>query len=290
MTIEKWLKHATRKLEAANITTARLDALILLEDVTQKDRALLLANGDEVLSVESLSRLQKQLVRRANHEPLAYIRGKAEFFGREFKVTPATLQPRPETETMIELLKNIPDYNPPNMKARPSYLEQNVVVVDVGTGSGCLAITAQLEWPGPKVYATEINKDALVVAKQNAKKLGADVTFYQGNLLQPLLNLRSAFRAPSIVMANLPYVPDSHTINKAAMQEPPVAIFGGPDGLDLYRELFAQLAITEDRGLIAEYALTESLPFQHDKLAQIALAAGYNLIQTEGFIQIFTAA
>lgn len=274
MSITEWLAENTKRLEKANIATARLDALILLEDATGKDRARLLAHSDEILSVMILSQLQVAIERRTRHEPLAYIRCKSEFYGREFKVTPATLQPRPETETMIELLLR-------QVKSKKLTAGS---IVDVGTGSGCLAITAKLELPERIVIATDINTDALGVARQNSQKLGADVEFYQGNLLQPLIGLQSLTLSPFIVLANLPYVPDNHTINQAAMQEPRTAIFGGPDGLDLYRELFRQLESGEWQVM---NILTESLPFQHKALEQIANAAGFKLTQTEDFIQAF---
>ena len=210
--------------------------------------------------------------------PLAYIRGKAEFYGREFMVTPATLQPRPDTETMLELL--FEQVNGDKSKGNS--------IVDIGTGSGAIAITAKLEFPEFEVHATEINNDALKVARQNARNLGADVKFYQGNLLQPILNLQSSISNPFAMLVNLPYVPDGHTINQAAMQEQAVAIFGGPDGLDLYRQLFAQSSVSNPQSPIL--VLTESLPFQHKALAAIAKKSGYSLMKTQDFIQVFSAA
>ena len=265
--VDQWLKRATELLEASSVPMARLDALILLEEVTDKERGWLLAHPEFTLSVEQIALLDKLIERRANHEPLAYIRGKSEFYGREFIVTPATLQPRPETETMIKLFDELGSVK---------------VVADIGTGSGCLALTAKLEHPSLEIYATEINDEALDVAKLNAKKLDADVRFYQGNLLEPLYNLN----VPDVLLCNLPYVPDSHTINQAAMQEPEVAIFGGTDGLDLYRELFTQISKLKYK---PEYVLTESLPFQHIELEAIAKSAGYRLRQAEDFIQVFSS-
>ncbi len=278
MKAEAWLARAAKELGSSGISTARLDALVLLEDATGKDRAWILAHTGFELQASNVQKLDKQIKRRAAHEPLAYIRGKSEFYGREFKVTPATLQPRPETETMLELLFE---------QVESGKLKVGSVI-DVGTGSGAIAITAKLEWPEVNVYATEINGDALEVARQNARKLDADIQLYQGNLLEPLTsgiwNLESGKLA---ILANLPYVPDSHTINQAAMQEPKVAIFGGEDGLDLYRELFTQISNIKYQILVM---LTESLPFQHQALADIARTAGYELQQTEDFIQIFCPA
>ncbi len=268
----------TELLTDAGIVTARLDTLLLMEDVTGKERAWILAHHEFVLDKKSIIKLGELVKRRANHEPLAYIRGRSEFYGREFLVTPDTLQPRSETETMIDLLKNLLEHNYDVSRVRPWKM------VDVGTGSGCLAITAKLEWPEAEVYATEINGAALKVAKMNAVKLRADVKFYKGNLLQPVSSLASS-PLPLILLCNLPYVPDNHTINKAAMQEPAVAIFGGEDGLDLYRELFIQIRKVS---VAPRYVLTESLPFQQKKLAEIAKEHDYIQTEEEDFIQIFS--
>lgn len=260
-TTSNWLSFAEQKLK--DIPTARLDALVLLEDALQKDRSYILAHREQELDADLLRKLNQRIERRAKHEPLAYIRGKSEFYGREFLVSSDTLEPRPETETMIEQLKKL------GVKT----------VCDVGTGSGCLAITAKLEMPTTKVLAIEINDEALKIAKQNAAKLHAEVEFFNGNLLEPIKN-----KEIDVLLCNLPYVPDSHTINEAAMHEPKIAIFGGADGLDLYRQLFLQI---EKRTQKPKYILTESLPFQHHGLASIARNYGYVLQKTDDFIQVF---
>lgn len=244
-----------------------MDALVLLEDVTARDRGWLLAHPEFELAPHSVATLNALVERRKLHEPLAYIRGKSEFYGREFIVSMATLQPRAETETMVDELKKLDIIDP--------------IIIDIGTGSGCLAVTAKLELPGSKVYATEINDDALSIAKQNAKKLQADVNFYEGNLLEPVLNDGVS---PTVLMCNLPYVPDSYAINRPAMQEPKVAIFGGADGLDLYRELFDQIS---KNATTVQFVLTESLPFQHTTLAEIARSHGFIQINALDFIQVF---
>ncbi len=267
MNVGAWLKQAVSVLESKS-PTARLDAEIILADCLSKDRAWVLANTDHQLKPEMVSQLDKLVVRRAAHEPLSYIRGKSEFFGREFIVTPSTLQPRPETETMIELLLS---------EVKDKNLEHSSIA-DIGTGSGAIAITAKLELPESSVYATEINQDALEVAISNSEKLGADVEFHEGDLLEPLQN-----KGLDVVLANLPYVPDSHTINEAAMQEPAVAIFGGADGLKLYRQLFSQTTHLSKSPVI----FTESLPFQHQELAAIASRYGFRQVAEEDFIQVF---
>lgn len=273
-----WLESTIARLSEAGVPSARLDALVLLEDFTSKDRSWLLAHPE--FEVENAAVLDEQIARRALHEPLAYIRGKSEFYGREFFVTRDTLEPRSETETIIDLLKDIDGVK---------------TVADIGTGSGCLAITVQLELPNVTVYATELNEAALEIALANAKKHHASVQCTQGSLLEPLLEQHIT---PDVIITNLPYVPDGHTINQAAMFEPRMAIFGGPDGLDLYRELFSQISLSnKSRDSAKQYnhegigtVITESLPFQHKDLVQIAKSAGYRLKKSQDFIQVFTLA
>jgi release factor glutamine methyltransferase len=266
MTINAWLTRATKKLERAGIGTARLDALVLLEDVMERDRAALLAEPDTQISAEQEALLTKLLNQRADHLPLAYVRGKTEFYGREFKITPDVLEPRPESETMIDLLKKLPD------------LPKNVRIADVGAGSGALGITAKLELPNSSVELLEIDENALKIAKINVDSLTTSISVILSDLLA------SSEQDNDVLLCNLPYVPDSHQINQAAAQEPRIAIFGGPDGLDLYRQLFDQVQKLQKLPL---FLLLESLPPQHAALEQIAQKAGYQLDQEEDFIQVY---
>lgn len=262
MTTNDWLQGATQQLHKANIATARLDAQILLGDCLNTNTAQLLAHPDQSLTDEQEKLLAGQLKRRTQHEPLAYIRGKCEFYGREFAVNKDVLVPRPETETMIDLAKRL----------NPS------TVIDVGTGSGAIAITVACELHEVQVIATDIDPACLKVARDNCAKHQATVDLKKTNLVAGLELPKGA-----LILANLPYVPDSHTINQAATNEPKRAIFGGPDGLDLYRQLFKQLK--DHRGSV----LTESLPFQHQDLAAIAQEYGYRLQTTDDFIQEFSS-
>jgi release factor glutamine methyltransferase len=278
MRVKEWLEQTTKLLDAAGIATPRLDALVLLEDVAGKDRAWLLAHPEHELSTAQTAKLKKLLNRRAGHEPLAYIRGWSEFYGREFVLTPAVLQPRPESETMIELLKALPVLNRP--AGRASKKRTQLRIADVGAGSGALGITAQLELPNCQVDLLEIDPKALQVAQMNVDKFTLGINVVKSNLLA-----RSE-RNYDILLCNLPYVPDEFQINLAAMQEPRIAIFGGLDGLDLYRRLFKQVSKFPQKPL---YILTEALPPQHAELAAIASLASYKLQQTSDFIQVFIA-
>lgn len=266
MTIDRWLTTTTKRLASAGIGTARLDCLVLLGDVLEKQRSWLLAHPESIISEQPLRVLTEMVSRRQQHEPLAYIRQKTEFYGREFIINSTVLEPRPESETMIELLKKQP-------------LPQQII--DVGTGSGALAITAKLELPDCNVIAIDIDPRCLVVARDNAKKHRVKINFLKGDLLSPLVSSQFSF-CDSILLANLPYVPDSYQINEAAAMEPHHAIFGGEDGLDLYRNLFAQISTSKTK---PTHIITESLPFQHTTLA--AIARDYLTVETVDLIQIF---
>ncbi len=278
-----WLDSATRKLEQAGVGTARLDALVLLEDVTGRDRARLLANPEHGLSREELAKLTKLLNNRAKHTPLAYVRGKTEFYGRNFVITPAVLEPRPESETMIDLLAGLAADGelPPDDGKNGIRGQKTLQIADVGAGSGALGITAKLELPQDReavVDLLEIDPKAAKIAKINVEKHTTNISVIEGDLLE------ASDKDYDVLLCNLPYVPDNHTVNQAAMHEPKIAIFGGPDGLDIYRRLFSQVKKLKAKPL---YILTESLPPQHGALEGIADASGYVLEHEDDFIQVF---
>lgn len=267
MNVQVFLEDATKILKQAGIATARLDCLVLLEDALGVDRATILAHPEMRVSQAKLRKLNKQITQRKQHTPLAYIRGRAPFYGREFIVNERILVPRPESETMIDLLKKLP------LPAGPK-------VVDIGTGTGCLGITAALELKHVKLELYDIDLVAIRLAKQNARAFNVTVACRKSNLLElkPVTD---------VLLANLPYVPDSYKLNQAAEHEPRHAIFGGKDGLDLYRRLWQQIAALPDQPL---FVLTESMPPQHQTLSNLAQAAGYLPYQDEDFIQVFESA
>ncbi len=339
MNLNSWLKDSSRRLEAAGITTARLDCLVLIGDALEKDKAWILSHTDHALQRSDVIMLNNKVAQRVKHIPLAYIRGKVEFYGREFLVTSHTLVPRPETETMIQLLHNVMNreaailswqdggpltgiHRPPRQSKKTSKTsalihtnggykvvwekvsrkfshtkyanpplqrlarhDNDFCIIDIGSGSGAIAITAKLQFPDACVIATDIDKSCLSAARKNAQKLKADIEFLRGNLLQPFEKRPTTNQKQLILLCNLPYVPDDFAINTAATHEPKHALFGGPDGLDLYRQLFKQIA--EGR-LKPQHILTESMPPQHAALAEIAASTGYNLLKTDDFIQVFT--
>jgi release factor glutamine methyltransferase len=266
-TTAQWLSEANKSLSDAGIATARLDCLVLLEDMLGVDRTGILAHPELVINSTKLDKLNKQITQRRQHVPLAYIRGKASFFGREFALSSQVLVPRPETETMIEMLKKLP------LPAGPS-------IADVGTGTGCIGITAASEIPKAKVALYDIDPAALQVARRNMKAFKTVLLCRKSDLLDHA-------EPADVILANLPYVPERYAINRAAEHEPQHAIFGGKDGLSLYRRLWKQIAERTEKPL---FVLTESLPPQHQALAALAKAAGYAQAASEDFIQVFKRA
>ncbi len=265
-TVGHFLLTATRQLTAAGIVTARLDTLVLMEDQLGRDRAYLLAHPEAIMTSDDKDVLSQQLQQRTQHIPVAYIRGKSEFYGREFVITPAVLQPRPESETMIEQLLELD-------------LPAHSRIADVGAGSGALGITAQLELPTAQVELLEIDQGAIAVARMNVVNHTLSIAVVQSDLL------KQSPQNYDVLLCNLPYVPDDFHINTAALHEPKLALFGGPDGLDLYRALFADMQNLQHKPL---YILTESLPPQHVTLRLIAAAHGYHQQMSDDFIQVFT--
>lgn len=271
MTIEAWLQNNTSQLANAQIETARLDCLVLLSDELGQDKSWILAHNEHELQIEQLKRLSTKITQRSIHTPLAYLREKCEFYGREFFVNTHALVPRPESEDIIELLKV------------DTSRTAAVMIFDIGTGSGNLAVTAKLELSNATVIATDIDNDCLSLAKSNAANLGADIAFIQGDLLEPLSQLGNIKRGVTI-LANLPYVPLGYPINRAATHEPRLALFSGADGLDHYRRLFTELHALDNP---ADRVITESLSSQHAALASLAAKHGYKLTSTRGLAQLF---
>jgi release factor glutamine methyltransferase len=263
MTVGEYLKSATETLSKAEVDSARLDVLILLEDTLDKNRASILAHPEWSLSTAQITKLNQAIAQRQKHVPLAYIRGKTEFYGRDFVVNEHVLVPRPETESIIDLLLGL-------------HLPAGAKVLDLGCGSGCIGVTAALEQPQLDLYLSDISPKALTVAQKNAQRLTASVQLQQHNLLAGQVEQFSC------ILANLPYVPTNFPINKAARHEPGLALFAGDDGLDLYRELFKQVESQQP-----SYIITEALLSQHGSLAAIAKAAGYTLTRTDGLAQLF---
>ncbi|MDQ3094048.1 MAG: peptide chain release factor N(5)-glutamine methyltransferase [bacterium] len=288
MTIGSWLRSASDALKAADIPTPVLDSQVILANTISEKRTWILAHPEVELGTDVHRLLTEMLNRRIVHEPMAYILGKSEFYGREFAVNEHTLQPRPESEAMIELLIE-------QVNKIVGIENRDINIIDVGTGTGALGITTYLELLKLKTpisnlqaHLTDIDQKCIQTAKHNALSHGVEATFYTGDLLKPFSNMD--LKGLIVILANLPYVPDSHTINKAAMHEPKHAIFGGPDGLDYYRALYYQVANLSQFDSKNVIIFTESLPQQHAELTKIASMAGFKQTAESDFIQVFAKA
>lgn len=254
-----------KRLVEAGVDSPRRDCLVFIEDLLNKDRSWVNAHAEYELSDEQIYVLNDKLKLRINREPLAYIRGKAWFYKRFFEVSPDVLIPRPESESFIELVKEI----------KPK------TVVDIGTGSGCLAITTKLELPETQVFATDINDAALKVAQKNAQKHNVEINFVQGDLLEPMKKLELD---DFVILANLPYVPNHLVTSPEIETEPEMALFSGKDGLDHYRKFWSQV---RELNIKPINILAESLESQHKSLDIMAKEAGYKLDKTDILVQLF---
>jgi len=264
ITVLEWLESSARTLGQANIETPRLDSLILLEDCLKLNRANILAHSERTLTTTQLKRLNIALNRRLNHEPLAYIRGVSEFYGRRFFVSKSVLIPRPESETVISELLSLS-------------LPKHPIIADIGTGSGVLGITAALELPYAKVDLYDVSQRALKVAQRNSDFYNLKLNTIRSDLL---IGLK---RKADVLLVNLPYVPLSYPVNSATKYEPRLSLYAGKDGLDSYRRFWRQLADIKASPLV----LTECLPFQHDLQKQLAAKVGFSQIASNDFIQAF---
>lgn len=214
----------------ARFTTSEspgLDAHVLLAASLGVDRTHLLGHPEQVLSAAQAEAFGAWVERHAAGEPVAYILGRRGFYDLDLLVTPDVLIPRPETELLLERALAFAQQRP------------GLTAVDIGTGSGALAVTFATHTPGAAVYAVDISPQALAVARQNAEAQGAAVTFFEGDLLQPLIERGIQV---DLLMANLPYIATDEVPRlDVSHYEPVLALDGGPDGLDLVRRLLAQL-------------------------------------------------
>lgn len=263
-----WLERATQQLKDASIDSARLDAEIILAHTLLKNRTFLHAHPDFLLDQHRRDIADARLQLRLDRTPIAYIVGHKEFYGRLFHVTPATLIPRPESEDIITLLKEIAPKNTSSLPDHPR-------LVDVGTGSGCLGITAKLELPALDVTLLDISQHALTVARRNAAALHANVAFSRSDLLT-----NYPFRADYIV-ANLPYVDPSWQRSPETEHEPALALFAEDKGLHLIKKLIGQ-----SRHYLAAsgYLLLEADPRQHHEITTAAKQHGFSHYKTQHFI------
>ncbi len=218
MTLGDWIPQAELRLAEAGINSPRLEARLLVAKILNSDWATVFAHPEWELNEEEAETL---LERREKREPLAYILGWREFFGRRFVVNPSVLIPRQETEILVEqALKRVGPLDEPQ-------------ILDLGSGSGCIAITLKLERPQASVLGSDISPDALTTARENAKRLAADVPFIQSDLFQKM-----DWRRFDMIVTNPPYIANREALMpEVGRHEPDLALFSGETGLEVYDQL-----------------------------------------------------
>ncbi|NLW16571.1 MAG: peptide chain release factor N(5)-glutamine methyltransferase [Firmicutes bacterium] len=222
-------RQAAERLNRLGKADARFEAELLLRSALGEDRARFFATLDEAVDPAVLAQFSRWLEQRASGVPLQYIVGRQEFMGLDFKVTPAVLIPRPDTEIAVEVALEVMDQ-----------LEAPLVA-DIATGSGAIAVALAYHQPRARVWATDISPEALAVAQDNARQNGVSqrITFLQGAWGAPLREHGLTFNC---IVSNPPYIA-SQEIDELAIEvqkEPRLALDGGPDGLDCYRALVPQ--------------------------------------------------
>ncbi len=216
------LRRAIAELDPVT-DSPRLEAEVLLAHVLGASRTMLLTHPEHTLALDQLSNYQSLISRRASGYPLPYLTGRVEFYGLEFEVTPEVLIPRPETETLVDL----------------AIARQPMSIVDVGTGSGCIAVSLAVRLPEAVVYAIEISPAALAVARRNVERHGVAgrVRLMAGDVLSPRPG------PVDLIVSNPPYIPTGECGSLPASvrdHEPRLALGGGPDGLAVVQQLLAQ--------------------------------------------------
>ncbi len=216
MKVQDLINQASERLDAAGITNSKLEAQVLLAHVLGKDRSWVIAHAADEVDAGDFELL---LQRRLNQEPLAYILGHREFYGRRFQVSPAVLIPRHETEVIVEHCLEVGS-------AAKSTL-------DIGTGSGCIAITLALEMPQSLVTGVDISEKALAVAISNADRLEAEVDWKKSDLVSSVQGQQF-----DLIVSNPPYIGNHEELPPdVAGFEPDSALYAGDDGLSIYKRL-----------------------------------------------------
>jgi release factor glutamine methyltransferase len=215
--------------EARCLGVARLDATALAAHHTGATRAWLVAHDDEPLPSDRVERVRRDLARRAAGEPLAYLVGRREFHGLEFEVTPHVLIPRPETEVLV-------DWALETMPASADASREAAIVVDLGTGSGAIALAIAHACVHARVHAVDTSAAALEVARRNAQRLGLDVAFHVGDWWSAE-GLRATNARVTLAVSNPPYVREGDPHLAALAHEPSLALVAGNDGLDAIRAI-----------------------------------------------------
>ena len=267
-TIQRLLAWTADFFRERGIESPRLDAEVLLSALLGRDRMYLYVHFDEPLEPEELARFRGYVKERAAHVPLAYVLGRREFMGLDFRVTRDTLIPRPDTEILVQCAVDF-------LRARMDAGEAACSIADIGTGTGAIALSTLRYTEGTHADAVDISPAAAAVARENAERLGLTerIDIHVGDLLAPLAGGRY-----DMILSNPPYIP---TVDIATLMpevrsyEPHLALDGGMDGLNIYRRLMADApALLKEGGAIAvevgidEAAAVAALAMAHPRIVR----------------------
>jgi len=269
VTIKETIQFGAKYLAEHQLRTPREDAELLVASILQCERAFLFTYPEDRLSSGQQRLFRQWLTKRGQHYPLQYLRGKQEFYGREFLVRPGVFIPRPETELLLEA----------SLELLEQSREEELLIADVGTGSGCVAVTLACEDSRTRVAATDTSSTALQAARQNAEthQCQGRIQLYEGEALQPLAGLKAHFH---LVVSNPPYVStlDRELVDLAVSRyEPDEAVFSGESGHEMYLQLFQQAGgvLRPDGRLIVELGWGSA-----DSVSRMAEKNGWALEET----------
>ncbi|PKN47630.1 MAG: peptide chain release factor N(5)-glutamine methyltransferase [Deltaproteobacteria bacterium HGW-Deltaproteobacteria-17] len=224
-TVRDVVRWMTQRFTEEKLDSPRLDADLLCAHLLGCDRVGIYLAMDRPLSASERENLRALVRRRLAREPVAYLTGRKEFFGLTFTVTPEVLIPRPDTETLVEAALEL---------TGPVRADTALRLLDIGCGSGAIAISLAHARPAWRVTATDLSTKALAVARENALRLKAEVEFLEGSLLAPV-----AGRRFDVIASNPPYIPRNTVLQPEIRHEPPGALFADDDGLALLKEILS---------------------------------------------------
>ena len=263
VTVSKWLQEASRRLLETGVSSPDLDARILLGEAMGLTSAELISGSRSPIRADSLASADQMLDSRISGVPVHRILGRREFYGREFQLSRETLIPRPDTEILIDYIvsKYASRYDP-------------IRILDIGTGSGILAVTLAIELPAAMVVASDVSQDCLGTALQNAMRLGVSdrVSFVHSDLFARVCGKYD------LIVSNPPYVPAAEIprLQKEVRCHDPIrALDGGEDGLDFYRSIFARAAeyLTDQAMICVEVGIN-----QHQEVCSIGVENHFTVV------------
>jgi release factor glutamine methyltransferase len=247
MDIQAALRTGISRLREASVPSYTLAAELLLLHELHRDRAWLYAHPEELIASDALDAYLSLITRRAHGEPTQHLTGKQEFWSLEFEVSPDVLIPRPETEHVIEVALDRLALRELRAGRPQKTAGDGLLIADIGTGSGCLAVALAKELPEARIYATDISQPALAMARKNAHRheVASRIEFAEADLSRTLIQDAALTAAFDLLVSNPPYVPrrDAATLSREVREhEPAIALYGGEEGYELYGDLIALAA------------------------------------------------